>query len=134
MDAENRIGKGVQRVRVTNEQIISALFECESNRAAAEAVGLSESGLYERMRAPEFRSLLADTKARILEAAASRAESRLESAISTMHAVMVDEENGAQVRLNAADALLRQTLKLMQLVDVSQRLDRIEAAIAEAEK
>ena len=120
-------------MRIADEQIISALFSFGSNRDAAAALGLSEKAFYERLKKPEFQSKLSAAKADILQAATNRAESRLTAALDTMDKIMQDEENPASVRLNASEALIRQTLRLIELVDVTKRLDEIEAAIREAE-
>ena len=119
-------------MRVSDEQIIAALFSCGSNRDAAAALGVSQKALYERLKKPDFKSKLAQAKADILQAATNRAESRLNAAIDTMDEIMRNEENPVSVRLSASDAIIRQTLKLIELVDVTKRLDEVEAAIKEA--
>lgn len=121
-------------MRVSDEEIIAALFSCGSNRDAAAALGLSEKALYERLKKPDFKSKLAQAKDDILQAATNRAESRLNAAIDTMDEIMRNEENPVSVRLSASEALVRQTLKLIELVDVTKRMDEIEAAIKEIEK
>jgi DNA-binding Lrp family transcriptional regulator len=120
-------------VRITDEQIIASLLSCGSNRDAAASLGITEKALYERMKKPEFQSKLTDAKTAILENATNAAESRLSAAVNTIYEIMVNPENGAQVRLNSADALIRNAVKMIQLVDVSKRMDEIEAAIREAE-
>ena len=121
-------------MRVSNEQIVSALFSTGTNKAAAAAVGLSERAFYDRVRTDECQALIMQTKAAILESATNAAESRLSAAVCVMDEIMNDAENGAQTRLNAAEALVRQTLKLIELVDVTKRMEAIEAAIKEIEK
>ena len=121
-------------MRVSNEQIVSALFSTGTNKAAAAAVGLSERAFYDRVRSSECQALIAQTKTAILESATSRAESRLSDAVRIMGEIMADPENGAQTRLNAAEALIRQTLKLIEVVDVTRRLDEVEQAMKEWEK
>ena len=57
-------------MRVTDEQIISALLSTRTNAKAAEAVGLSLSALYARQQKTAFREKLARAKQRTLEQAA----------------------------------------------------------------
>lgn len=121
-------------MRVSNEQIVSALFSTGTNKAAAAAVGLSERAFYDRVRSSECQALIAQTKTAILESATSRAESRLSDAVDTMYSIMTNSENAAQVRLSASDALIRQTLKLIEVVDVERRLGEVEQAMREWEK
>ena len=72
--------KGGEIVRVTDEEIIAALFANATNRAAAEAVGLTERQFYNRTRAPTLRAKLDRAKRELLEHATSAAESRLSDA------------------------------------------------------
>jgi len=120
-------------LRVTDEEIINALFSNGTNRTAAAAVGLTERQLYNRTRAPTFREKLAEAKTALLERATNAAESRLSTAVSVMAEIMEDNETAAGTRVAAADGLIRNTLKLLELTDVSRRLDEIEKMLAEAE-
>ncbi len=118
-------------MRVTDEQIIAAMLANSTNSEAAEAVGLTERQFYNRTRAPTFRAKLDETKAALLEHATSAAESRLSAAVGVMGEIMVDSETAAGTRVQAADALIRNTLKLLELTDVSRRLDIIEKQLSE---
>ena len=120
-------------MRVTDEELIAAMFSSANNRAAAAAAGLSERSFYERTRTPEFKEKLSQVKAEILTNATNAAEGRLSDAVRIMGEIMADPENGAQTRLNAAEGLIRQALKLIELTDVTRRLDEIEQAVKEWE-
>ncbi|MBE7008417.1 MAG: hypothetical protein E7422_04630 [Ruminococcaceae bacterium] len=96
-------------------------------------MGLTERQLYNRTRAPTFREKLAEAKTALLERATNAAESRLSTAVSVMAEIMEDNETAAGTRVAAADGLIRNTLKLLELTDVSRRLDEIEKMLAEAE-
>lgn len=120
-------------MRVTDEELIAAMFSSANNRAAAAAAGLSERSFYERTRTPEFKEKLSQVKAEILTNATNAAEGRLSDAVRIMGEIMADPENGAQTRLNAAEGLIRQALKLIELTDVTRRLDEIEQAMKEWE-
>lgn len=121
-------------MRVSDEQIISAMLASPTNKAAAAAVNLSERSFYQRTRTQEFREKMDQVKAEILESATNRAESRLSDAVDTMCSIMADETNAAQVRLSASDALIRNALKMMELVDVEKRLNQIETAMKEFDR
>ena len=120
-------------MRASDEEIIAALFAHATNRAAAKAVGLTERQFYNRTRAPTFRAKLDEAKRALLERAASNAESRLSAAVQAMGEVMQSSETAAGTRVAAADALIRNTLKLVELTDVSRRLDALERALKEME-
>lgn len=118
-------------MRVSDEKIIAALLNAGTNKAAAEAVGLSETQLYARMRKDAFKAKLADAKRRVLESATVAAQGRLGEAVATMADIMGNAENSPQVRLNAADALLRNSLKLTEQTDILERVGQLEKAVGE---
>lgn len=49
-------------------------------------------------------------------------------AIETMAQVMVDKDSSQQTRLNAAEAVIRNCMKLTEDVDFEERLEAIERA------
>lgn len=113
------------RKRLDDDMIIAALLESTTIQEAATAVGCSPSVIYARRDDVEFVRKLrkAQTEAlagtvRYLQANAGRAA-----------AVLVDiAENGQQEqnRLNAARTVLDQAARLTEVVDVLERLDRLE--------
>lgn len=113
-------------MKISDESIISALLSCSTNRQAAQKCGLSENRLYERMREPEFKRKLADAKAQMLERTTAMMQSHLTEAAETMVEIMTNKENAPQVRLNAADALLRNGLRLTEQTDVVAQLRELE--------
>lgn len=113
------------RRKFDDESIIAALMNNTSIQSAADDVGCHPSLFYERRKDPEFCRKLreAQTEAlggtvRYLQASTGRAAE-----------VLVDiAESGTneQNRLNAARAVLDQAARLTEVVDVLQRLDRLE--------
>lgn len=121
-------------MRITDEEIIAAMLTHSTNRKAAEAVRLSDRAFYNRIRKPSFQAKLAEEKARILESAANAARGHISDAVQVMAQVMADEENAPGVRIQAADGLIRNSLKLLEITDISQRLDALEARLEEQEE
>lgn len=121
-------------MRVSDEEIVAAMLTHSTNRKAAEAVKLSDRAFYSRIRKPSFQSKLAEEKARILEFAANAARGHINKAIQVMAQVMADEENAPGVRTQAADALIRNSLKLLEIADISQRLDNLESRLEQEEQ
>ena len=116
-------------MRVSDEQIIAALYANGTNKAAATALGMSEKWLYSR--APAFREKLSEAKQQLLERATNSAESRLNAAIGVMAEIMSNDETAAGTRVAAADALIRNTLKLIEMTDIESRLDELEKILKE---
>ena len=59
-------------------------------------------------------------------------QGRLGDAIEVMGEICADAEVPAQTRLNAADAIVRNSLKLTEQVDILARLMELERQIGEA--
>lgn len=118
-------------MRVTNEEIAAALFKYGSNKAVASAVGLTEKALYERLKKSEMQALIAETRTRILETATDAARGQLDDAVRVLGEVMSDKSNAGSVRTQAAEGLIRQTIKLIEVYDIARRLEEVEAVIRE---
>ena len=105
------MGKGKA---ISDEQIIAALLDHGTIRAAAGAVGISERALYDRMNKGEFQALYKAAKADLVRAAVLNLNRQLQAAIDTVVEVMQDPDNNAAVRLQAAQTILNNAGKFAQ--------------------
>ena len=109
-----------------DETILSALVSNTTIRAASAACGVSETQIYARLKNPEFKQKYDKLRIDLLERNTAQIQMQVGSAIQTMADVMNDGENSPQVRLNAADALIRNNLKLTEQTDILRRLEALE--------
>ena len=114
---------------ITNEQIIAELLSSASIREAAKKLGLQERTIYDRMKKPEFKKLYADARADVISHATARLQNCANNAVDCLALVMEDKENSSQVRINAADAILRYCLKFSEKADITDKLEQLEAAL-----
>lgn len=115
-------------MKVSDEAIIAALLSSATNYAAAQQCGLSESQMYARMRNDGFKKKYAETKARLLERATAAVQGHMGEAVSTMAEIMGNDKNSPQVRLNAADSIIRNGLRLTEQQEIIERLEALERA------
>lgn len=115
-------------MKKSDEAIISALLSCATNSQAAKQCGLSESQLYVRMRTDAFKKKYAEARARLLEHATALMQSNMSEAVSTMAEIMGNDKNSPQVRLNAADSIIRNGLRLTEQQEILERLEALERA------
>lgn len=120
-------------MKISDEQIVAAIISCSTNKQAAEACGLSEKQFYNRLSRPELKEKLAAARAKLLESATSSIAARVGEAVETMASIMHSEETPAQTRLNAADAIVRNSLKMSERTDVLDRISELEKAVKEVE-
>ena len=114
---------------VSNEQIISVLLSSKTNSEAASRLEMTERQLYSRMHNDEFKAMLSDVKRRLLESATIAAQGRLTEAVGIMVGIMQDAKNPPQTRLNAAEAVLRNGMRLTETTDTEARIDELEQAM-----
>ena len=105
---------------ITDEQIIAALLNHGTIKAAAGAVGISERALYDRMSKGEFQALYKAAKADLIRAAVLNINRQLQAAIDTVVEVMQDPETNAAVRLQAAQTILNNAGKFAQRLQVDE--------------
>ena len=114
---------------IPDEVIVAELLSSVSIRAAAKKLKLQEKTIYKRMKQPEFKKLYADARKEVVEQATARLQNFANQAVSCLALVMAQKENAPQVRINAADAILRYCLKFSEKSDITDKLDKLEAAL-----
>ena len=114
-------------MKITDEQIIAAVLAADTNKSAADMCGLSEAQFYKRIRADDFKQKFSKIKAELFEHATITMQNGMTEAANTMLEILRCEKASPQVRLNAADSILRNAMKLTEQNDILQRLERLEA-------
>lgn len=105
---------------ISDEQIVAALLQNGTIKAAAAAVGMSERALYDRMSAGTFQAVYKAAKADLIRAAVLNINRQLQAAIDTVVEVMQDKENNAAVRLQAAQTILNNAGKFAQRLQLDE--------------
>jgi len=100
--------------KATDEQIIAALLNTGTLRAAAAAVGISERAIYDRMSTGEFQALYKAAKTDIIRAVVFNITNRLREAVDTIADIMQDPGSSPAVRLQAAQTILNNVGKFAQ--------------------
>ena len=116
-----------------DEKILAALVTAGSVRTAASVAGVSESTVRNRLKDADFRAAYEAIKSELLQGATAAMLSKLETATETISDVMNDAENPANVRVSAADSLLRHCLRYLAAADIERRLSALEEAQAALE-
>ena len=112
--------------RKNDETILAALIACGSVRAAAKAIGCSETTIRARLNDPDFRKEYETAKGAVLTEACDSLAARLTHAVDVIVEVLDNTENAATVRVSAADSLLRHGLRYIEMGNILLRLDALE--------
>lgn len=102
-------------------------------RATSAACGISESQIYARLRTPEFKIRYDAARRELLERNTAALQGHIAGAIEVMGEICQDADTAPQTRLNAADAIIRNSLKLTEQNDVLRRLDALEQSMMKGE-
>lgn len=96
-------------------------------RRAAKIANCSEATIRARLNEPEFRQQYDTAKSAILMEACDALTARLTLATDTLCDVVENAENPATVRVSACDALLRHGLRYVEVANIVQRIEQLEA-------
>lgn len=124
----------IQKMRVTDNQLISALLSCPTIKQSSESVGLSEQSVYSRLRKPDFRTKLQNARNDQFQVISSKLEDANFLALDTLIKILDDKETSAGIRVKAAQTLLDLSLKNREQIDVISRIENLEQMLDEQSK
>jgi hypothetical protein len=96
--------------------------------AAAAQCGIAERTAYRRLKDPEFKSRLTRTRSEMIERATGMLTAAAGEAVRTLLSLQKSAVPPA-VRMSAARAILEIGMKLREVVDIEERLNRLEALV-----
>lgn len=95
-----------------DEAVITAILTNPTIKAAAASLNCSESAIYKRLKEPKFKTALSERRSMLLEEAMNVLQSRMLEAVEIISGIMNNTEAPPQTRLNAAECLIRNAVKL----------------------
>lgn len=110
----------------SDEKILAALLSTFTVKQAARESGISESTIYRRLQDPVFSERYHKARLDMLKNHVSTLHGYLGAAINTLGQVMANSDVPAQTRVNAAEAVIRNCIKLTEQTDILARLDELE--------
>lgn len=118
------MAKGGNAKAISNEEIIAALMEHGTVKAAAAAAGTTPRTIYDRMNDREFRTAYAEAKNDIIRRAVFTINERLSDAIDTVSDIMSDPKNNPAIRLQAAQTIINNAGKFADRLTKDERESR----------
>lgn len=117
------------KTEVKNEQVLHAVMTSKNLAEAAQKLGMSRSGLWNRTQTKEYQELQAQTRSEALQATVDTLRNVLPDAVQTIYSVMKADDTSPQVRINAAQALLVHGLKYIEAHELEARMEALEARL-----
>ena len=114
------------------KKALAALITAPTVAAAAEQAGIGYATLRRWLKEDEaFRHEYERELAGLVTEAATKAKQSMTPALSVLREIVEDEDGPAAVRVSAARSLLEYGLKLVELADLTARLDALEKSMEE---
>ena len=113
-------------IRVSDEQLISALLTCPTIKLAAEKVGMTEQGVYSRLKKDTFRQKLQAERTAHFQVVSSKIENANFKALDTLINVIEDNNCPITTKVRASQILLDLSLKNREQIDILARIEQLE--------
>ena len=114
--------------KIEDAKLIEMLIIHGGVAGAASALGMSRAGIYKRLKDDAFRAEYDRLQGMTLSASTGSLVNVLGEAIDCLRRTMADETAPHSVRVSAADALLRHTVRYVESANILARIDKIEQA------
>ena len=116
------------------QRALVALLEQPNKAEAARAAGVSPRALRSYLADPAFAAEYQRLQGEQISDAAQRGRQSMTAAVDALRAVMDDESQNGQTRVQAARSILEYSLKLDERESVLKRLEELEKSLVGGEK
>ena len=113
------------------QRALQALLQAPDKRAAARLANIGERTLRTYLSDPEFQAEYQRLQGEQIADAAQRGRQSMTGAMDALRAVMDDENQNGQTRVQAARSILEYSLKLDERENILKRLDELEATMGD---
>jgi hypothetical protein len=120
--------KELNNTELRQDRTIVALLAEPSIEAAAKTADVSDVTIWRWMKQPEFRAKLRDARRAIVEGAIGRLQAAATEAVATLQRNLTC--GTASVEVRAAATILDQAINAVELYDVVERVEQLEARLA----
>lgn len=114
-------------------QALAALLTYPTKATAAQAAGIGLTTLKRYLADPKFQAEYQKAVSGMIEDAAAQARQSLSPALSCLREIVTSEEAADSNKIQASRALLEYGLRLVETVDILQKLNVLEEWRSEVE-
>ena len=116
---------------VSDERIICALLSNDTRKAAAKSLGMKSETLATRMKSADFQEKYQTAKAEMVKDITNAVQSRTLKAINAICEMIDNPGISDQVRLHAANLIVRYSVEFTKTELILNRMERIEERLEE---
>ena len=117
--------------RRKSEEVIAALLETPTIKAAAERAGIGEATIYRWLDDPEFEREYRRARRQAVQQAITRLQQLSGEAVETLREIMIDKAASDQARLRAAKTILDGAVDAVELEEIEERIKTLEKTLNE---
>jgi hypothetical protein len=121
--------KELNNTELRQERTILALLAEPSIEAAAKSAQVADVTIWRWMKQPAFRAKLREARRAVVEAAIGRLQQAATEAVSTLQRNLTCGTPSVEVR--AAATILDQAVKAVELFDLAERVEHLEARLGD---
>jgi hypothetical protein len=110
-------------------QALATLLAGSTVEQAAASARVNPVTVYRWLQQEDFRQQYQQARRQVVEQAASNIQQAATAAVSVMVSIMGDTDAAPSVRLRAAQGIYEQATKWVEVEDVQERLEALEAAM-----
>jgi DNA-binding MurR/RpiR family transcriptional regulator len=115
-----------EKLTPKQERALIALLDCGEIKKASETAGVNESTLWRWLQSPDFQSRYRAARRQLVETAVAQLQSDCTIAARVLREVAEDQQAPASSRVAAAKAILEQSTSAIELMDLQERVERLE--------
>ena len=123
-----------QKLTPKQEVALLALLSHDALDAAHEAVGVSKATLWRWLQLPEFQERYRGARRQLVETAIGQLQGNCIVAARVLREVAEDQKSPASARVAAARTIIEQSISAIELMDLQERIERLEGLMPEREK
>jgi hypothetical protein len=116
------------------EEAIAALLTQRNVEEAARAAGIGTRTLLRWLKLPEFQAAYRQARREAFGQAVARLQQGASAAATTLLKTMIDPATPASVRVRAAECVMNQAAKAIEIEDIGARLAALEREAQVAEQ
>ena len=112
-----------------NEQLIIALVTTSTIKEAALKAGVSEATVYKRLKEEDFKKAYNEYRQKLIEDSATALSLQLGDAVTALGDIVRDKETPAAIRLQAADTIIKDSLRIREHIQLTSDVELLKAAV-----
>jgi DNA-binding MurR/RpiR family transcriptional regulator len=122
------------KLTAKQEAALLALLAHGTIEAAYVAAGVSKATMWRFLQQPEFQTRYRAARRQLVETAIAQLQSDCTTAARVLREVAEDKTAPASSRVSAARTILEQSVAAVELMDLQERLERLEELIEGQDK